>query len=556
MSIRTILAPGVQINEIDKSQYSPAMTGSNCYVMGFTNKGEPYTPMEFTSRTAWTNYYGTPDNEAERYAYSAACEVLNQGGRLYFARLPYDNPAFKKVTCFKWNVKTGRTLSASKDDFQGTPFHEVVEADSSIKDVAAIEPTEKPVIYDLSAIDEFRTGEAAVGNNTFVIADIAFNTYDRIPEDDRKNEKREMVGILPVVTTAANALYAQKLINVDKENVIGFETIGKIRTLDATQLSDSFPETSALASLELRSADMCMPLNTSEHYVEVTSIPLLSATAVTVTTGLDSLSSLSEDKLNDEMREKIENYIGTVLSGVNFVEPWNGRFQIDFKYNNDSELSGLSAIQAGFSFKANFTSAQLSVDANTSAAYKIEYAPRFGWHNPDGDDDVPDTLSRSANEFFPTITTFQDSSGTMRFDRDHMKKIGVVVYKMFVDPSENNKVNFEPVEAYAGSLGRNDKDPTTGVTTFIDTIINSQSKYINFFSNCFNTPTGKKYYNDELDMLVVQPCTLRNPGIEMVIDKVEDFKNTVNQARDIVHLGEVDYKTIDEAYDGMVDLVK
>ena len=69
MSIRTILAPGVQINEIDKSQYSPAMTGSNCYVMGFTDKGEPYQPMEFTSRTAWTSYYGTPDNEAERYAY-------------------------------------------------------------------------------------------------------------------------------------------------------------------------------------------------------------------------------------------------------------------------------------------------------------------------------------------------------------------------------------------------------------------------------------------------------------------------------------------------------
>lgn len=117
MSIRTILAPGVQINEIDKSQYSPAMTGSNCYVMGFTDKGEPYQPMEFTSRTAWTNYYGTPDNEAERYAYSAACEVLNQGGRLYFARLPYDNPAFEKVACFKWNVKTGKMLSASTDDF-------------------------------------------------------------------------------------------------------------------------------------------------------------------------------------------------------------------------------------------------------------------------------------------------------------------------------------------------------------------------------------------------------------------------------------------------------
>ena len=144
----------------------------------------------------------------------------------------------------------------------------------------------------------------------------------------------------------------------------------------------------------------------------------------------------------------------------------------------------------------------------------------------------------------------------MRFDRDHMKKIGVVVYKMFVDPSENNKVNFEPVEAYAGSLGRNDKDPTTGVTTFIDTIINSQSRYINFFSNCFNTPTGKKYYNDELDMLVVQPGSSRNNGsIEFNIDTLGDFKDAINQANEFLGLAEVDYKTINDAYNGMVDLV-
>ena len=35
-----------------------------------------------------------------------------------------------------------------------------------------------------------------------------------------------MVGLMPVITTAANALYAQKLIDVNNENVLGFETIG------------------------------------------------------------------------------------------------------------------------------------------------------------------------------------------------------------------------------------------------------------------------------------------------------------------------------------------
>ena len=516
MSIRTILAPGVQINEIDKSQYSPAMTGSNCYVMGFTDKGEPYQPMEFTSRTAWTNYYGTPDNEAERYAYSAACEVLNQGGRLYFARLPYDNPAFEKVACFKWNVKTGKVLSSAG------PFNEVYNADDTIKDVAAIEPTEKPVIYDLSAIDEFRTGEAAVGNNTFVIADIAFNTYGRIPEDERKNEKREMVGIMPVITTAANALYAQKLISVDRENVLGFETIGNIKTLDASQLSDNFPETSALTSLSPHASDMCQLLNTRDHYVDVQTLDILSAASTELISG-DELVALSTDAAKTEkIKEQIEGMLSAMSTRAK--NSWNGRFQL---YSGYDVSGNLSSICGGFSFKNRCTREMLSTDPNLSAVYEREYAPRFGWHNPDGDDDVPDTLSRSANEFFPTITTVQDNKGVMRFDRDHMKKIGVVVYKMFVDPSENNKINFEPVEAYAGSLGRNDKDPTTGVTTFIDTIINSQSRYINFFSNCFNTPSQKKYYNEELDMLVVQPGGKRGAYSDIDIQFLEDFRNKV-----------------------------
>lgn len=98
-----------------------------------------------------------------------------------------------------------------------------------------------------------------------------------------------------------------------------------------------------------------------------------------------------------------------------------------------------------------------------------------------------------------------DDNGDLRFERDNLKKIGLVVYKMYLDPTEGNKISFEPVEAYAGSLGRDDKDPNTGVTTFMDTIVNSQSQYVNFFSNCFSTTSTKAYYSGTLDMLVVDP---------------------------------------------------
>lgn len=77
MAIRVIQSPGVQINEIDKSGYTPNPVGTTVYLKGFANKGEPYRPMEFTSRPAFESVFGTPDTEAERYFYAGACEVLN-----------------------------------------------------------------------------------------------------------------------------------------------------------------------------------------------------------------------------------------------------------------------------------------------------------------------------------------------------------------------------------------------------------------------------------------------------------------------------------------------
>jgi hypothetical protein len=134
MSIRLINAPGVQINEIDKSQYSPAMVGTTCYVMGFANKGEAYIPMEFTSRSAWTNYYGEPDNEAERYFYNACVEVLNQNGRLYCARLPYNNTSFEKMVGFKYTVTEAMDLARAAASATGveSAFNDLSNTDSTI----------------------------------------------------------------------------------------------------------------------------------------------------------------------------------------------------------------------------------------------------------------------------------------------------------------------------------------------------------------------------------------------------------------------------------------
>ena len=104
MAIRTIDAPGIEIHEIDRSQYSPAMTGTKVLVTGFANSGEDYTPMIFTSKSAWLNYYGEPDNEAERYFYAASMEVLNQNGVVNCCKLPYENGARDMFVGMKYKL--------------------------------------------------------------------------------------------------------------------------------------------------------------------------------------------------------------------------------------------------------------------------------------------------------------------------------------------------------------------------------------------------------------------------------------------------------------------
>ena len=238
MALLVTTAPHISIKEIDKSGYTPSMAGTAVYLKGFTGKGEAYKCMEITTRSAFEQIYGAPDTEAERYTYAAACETLNQGGRLYVARLPYDNASFEKMVGIKYSVEFGDRLSTLGDlsDVQ-TYTSSLVEADSELNEVAIVRGGRTPMLYDLSAIDEFRTDEAKVPANTFLIVDTTGATYGRVVEDERRGMKRECIGIIPVVTTAANALYAQNYITVKElSDVNKFESLNgeKFNSLVAT----------------------------------------------------------------------------------------------------------------------------------------------------------------------------------------------------------------------------------------------------------------------------------------------------------------------------------
>jgi len=57
------------------------------------------------------------------------------------------------------------------------------------------------------------------------------------------------------------------------------------------------------------------------------------------------------------------------------------------------------------------------------------------------------------------------------------------VFKAYIDTANENRISFLPVESFVGSLDRAAKDVDNGKNIFIDDVVNSNSDYINVFSN-------------------------------------------------------------------------
>jgi hypothetical protein len=264
-------------------------------------------------------------------------------------------------------------------------YYQIRESDDKLQNYIEITHSGEPICEDLSKVQSFASNESKVAPQTFWIFDKTCSRLNKITEDDRKGVKRELVGIFPVVTTAANALYTQSLINVDDSDVKDYESV---------------------------------------------------------------IGTITKDGKDNDENEFLQ---GFSLTKKDIVK----------KFSN-----------------ANFTPDELI------------------------DNGIMDTVSREANTYFSTINMNTEGDG---FDSENLKKIGVVVFKAYIDPSEGNKVNFTPVEAFCGSLDKDGKNPTTGKSTFIDKLVNGVSQYIYFFSNCFITKETKNTLNEKTDIFIIKP---------------------------------------------------
>lgn len=119
--MRRIQAPGVETNEIDNSTYSDNsnsnLTDTAALILGFGDFGPDYTPMVITNMNRFTQLYGSPTNEAERYFYYGASEVINSRGQLVCAKLPYDNDVLDKYSYTTYVVSNNLTELSAPFDF-------------------------------------------------------------------------------------------------------------------------------------------------------------------------------------------------------------------------------------------------------------------------------------------------------------------------------------------------------------------------------------------------------------------------------------------------------
>ena len=236
MAVRTINAPGIQISEIDStkskgnaSQTDYSIVNTISLVTGFADKGEDYTAKWINSIGTFTSEYGYPKTEPEKYFYNAAAEVLNRGGLLVTAKLPYDNNQKNSYPVVTYNIGT-RQLVKNKgyEDYKY-----ISQLDNALTSFIEIKNSDNNNSSDnritIDQLDSYRTNGFNKANK-ITIVDITKSQYDITTENtiitksidsqgtELETYTNDCLGIIPVLVSPANALIFQNILNLDTDN--------------------------------------------------------------------------------------------------------------------------------------------------------------------------------------------------------------------------------------------------------------------------------------------------------------------------------------------------
>ncbi len=208
--IRTINSPGVEVREQDFSQYALPPVGTNFLVMGFTDKGEEYNPLIISNIQDFETNYGTPTNEAERYSYYTAKDIIRNGGNLIFAKLPYNNTISNNYKYIGLSLDDGSTATSGASDSALNGVSAFFDYYSTVT-VTTNEP-------NLITTTNYDIMKSAGGFDASVLTDLA--SYDYVIVNENKARIAGVnndEGIFVAIVDPVDAMKAQRILTNSTE---------------------------------------------------------------------------------------------------------------------------------------------------------------------------------------------------------------------------------------------------------------------------------------------------------------------------------------------------
>ena len=93
MAVRSNNFPSSEVKEVDLTNSAVTDSGSIVLVVGYTSKGQVFSPTKVYSTTQYVEQFGEPLTDAEFYTYLTVENTLSEGGTPLVIKLPYNNKA-------------------------------------------------------------------------------------------------------------------------------------------------------------------------------------------------------------------------------------------------------------------------------------------------------------------------------------------------------------------------------------------------------------------------------------------------------------------------------
>lgn len=417
--IRTILSPGVEIHEVDKSQYTPDVgTLPRALVFGFASKGPNKTTTEITSMSNFRTIYGTPSNEPERYFYNAVDSLIGAGATVVASKIPYSKDS--RYVGVKYTV--GPQSEEIKDrDIDVDAFLESYQDRDDNKD-------------DWDPDNDLKTFSVELENSP------------RTEEEQKADISAGLSFIKQVDPTVLSASVIRSGGGKTSKARMGVSLSDKaFLELESGGRRDKLDDYSFI--IVDKTKGIYKPFVGNGSQIDCLGILPVVTTAPNAMAIAYELPGVNMDSVDSKEISTVVN-VFEPLTNLNYVKENNTD---DIFEGSDSEISSFWSIGA-----------KTYPGANTI-----------------------NSISKSAAEFFPTVTYSANASPTADgsvagFDHRYFSYIGIVVYKIGVDRGSGNLVA-EPIESFAGSLLANAKDVRTNASVFIEDIVNSTSNYISIY---------------------------------------------------------------------------